>query len=232
MEPTHPELLDYLAARLREDPQHSLKSIIRLLVNSDAYKRSSMHDEENSVIDGDNQFYWRSDRRRLTAEEYRDAILMISGKLDLEDRGGPSFKDFVIEKPEHSPHYQYHLHDPNDTQAHRRSIYRFVVRSQPHPFLTSLDCADPSQSVAARDESTTALQALTQWNHRLVEAMSKSFAERIVEQSDPIGYACQTSLGRAPTDNERQVLQRHLSDFGAASLSRIIFNMNAFVYLD
>lgn len=232
MEPTHPELLDYLASRLREDPQHSLKAIVRLLVTTDAYKRSSMHEENNAMIDGDNHFYWRSDRRRLTAEEYRDAVLAISEKLNSDNRGGPSFKDFVIEKPEHSPHYQYHLHDPSDPQSHRRSIYRFVVRSQPHPFLTALDCADPSQSVAARDESTTALQALTQWNHRLVEAMSKAFAEKIAKQSDPVGFACQTSLGRLPSESERQVLEQHLRDHGAPSLARVIFNMNAFVYLD
>ncbi len=232
MEPTHPELLDYLASRLRDDPRHSLKTLVRLLVTSDAYKRSSTHDENNGTIDGDNLFYWRSDRRRLTAEEYRDSVLAVSGKLNLDNRGGPSFKDFVIEKPQHSPHYQYHLHDPDDPQSHRRTIYRFIVRSQPHPFLTALDCADPSQSVAARDESTTALQALTQWNHRLVEAMSKAFADRIVQQSDPIGFACQTSLGRFPSDSERHVLEQHLRDHGAASLARVIFNMNAFVYLD
>lgn len=232
MEPTHPELLDYLASRLREDPRHSLKAIVRLLVTSDAYKRSSSYEENNALIDGDNHFHWRSDRRRLTAEEYRDAVLAISGKLNLDNRSGPSFKDFVIEKPQHSPHYQYHLHDPNDPQSHRRSVYRFVVRSQPHPFLTALDCADPSQSVAARDESTTALQALTQWNHRLVEAMSKAFADRIVQQPDPIGFACQTSLGRLPSESERQILEQHLREHGAPSLARVIFNMNAFVYLD
>lgn len=232
MEPTHPELLDYLADRLREDPQHSLKALVRLLVTSDTYKRSSMHEENNDMIDGDNYFYWRSDRRRLTAEEYRDAVLAVSDKLNSENRGGPSFKDFVIEKPEHSPHYQYHLHDPNDAWSHRRTIYRFVVRSQPHPFLTALDCADPSQSVAARDESTTALQALTQWNHRLVEAMSKSFAERIGRESDPIEFAIRVALGRGPSESERQVLEQHLRDHGPASLARIIFNMNAFVYLD
>jgi hypothetical protein len=209
VEPTHPELLDYLASRLREDPQHSLKAIVRLLVTTDAYKRSSMHEENNTMIDGDDHFYWRSDRRRLTAEEYRDAVLAISEKLNSAGRGGPSFKDFVIEKPEHSPHYQYHLHDPSDPQSHRRSIDRFVVRSQPQPFLTAMDCADPSQ-----------------------EAMSKAFAEKIAQQSDPVSFACQTSLGRLPSESERQVLEQHLRDYGAPRLARVIFNMNAFVYLD
>jgi hypothetical protein len=91
----------------------------------------------------------------------------------VEERGGPSFMDFVIAKPQHSPHYEYHLHNPEAPRSHRRSIYRLIVRSQPQPFLTTLDCADPSLSVAARDESTTALQALAQWNNRLVETMAR-----------------------------------------------------------
>jgi hypothetical protein len=232
MEPTHPELLDYLAARLRDDPNRSLKSMIRLLVTSDAYRRSSGHDEANVASDAENAFLWRADRRRLTAEEFRDSVLSVAGKLRKDERGGPGFQDFIVEKPEHSPHYQYHLHDPSDPASHRRSIYRFVVRSQPHPFLTALDCADPSLSVASRDESTTALQALTQWNHRMIEVMSRALADRITGQSDPVDAACRLALGRPPEPIEREVLGEHLRDHGPASLARVIFNMNAFVYLD
>jgi len=238
MQPTHPELLDALAVRLRDDPQHSLKSIIRLLVTSQAYRRSSDHDEAAAAIDADNRLLWRGNRRRLTAEEFRDTLLLASGKLRLEERGGPSFRDFVIEKPEHSPHYQYHLSDPNDPLTYRRSIYRFIVRSQPQPLLTVLDCADPSLSVAARDESTTALQALTQWNNRLVEAMSRHFGERIRAVSndssaaDEVDFACRIALGRPPDATEHAALSAHLQAHGAASLARVLFNLNAFVYVD
>ncbi len=233
MQPTHPALLDYLAVRLRDDPRHSLKSIIRLLVTSQAYRRSSEHDESAAAIDADNRLLWRANRRRLTAEEFRDALLQASGKLRLEDRGGPSFRDFVIEKPEHSPHYQYHLHDPDDPLTHRRSIYRFIVRSQPQPLLTALDCADPSLSVAARDESTTALQALTQWNNRLVETMSRHFGERIeAVADDPVDFACRIAIGRPPDALEHAALSEHLKAHGAASLARVLFNLNAFVYVD
>jgi len=232
MTPTHPELLDYLAGQLRDSPDKSLKGLIRLLVTSDAYRRSSELHPANAQIDADNAYRWRANRRRLTAEEYRDAMLAVSGRLRLEERGGPSFQDFVIEKPEHSPHYEYHLHNPDDPAAHRRSVYRFVVRSQPQPFLTALDCADPSQSVAARDESTTSLQALAQWNNRLVEAMSRAFAERLAEADDPLEFAFRVALGRAPDASEREVLDEHLQQHGPASLARVIFNLNAFVYLD
>ncbi len=233
MQPTHPELLDFLAVQLRDDPQHSLKSIIRLLVTSDAYRRSSTHDEAAATIDADNHLLWRANRRRLTAEEFRDSLLWAAGKLRLEERGGPSFRDFVIEKPEHSPHYQYHLADPNDPLTHRRSIYRFIVRSQPQPLLTVLDCADPSLSVAARDESTTALQALAQWNNRLVAAMAVHFGERAsAAESDPIEFACRVALGRSPSGLEQAALREHLQAYGAASLARVLFNLNAFVYVD
>lgn len=233
MRPTHPELLDALAVRLRDDPQHSLKAIIRLLVTSQAYRRSSDHDEAAALVDADNHLLWRANRRRLTAEEFRDTLLWAGGKLRLEERGGPSFQDFVIEKPEHSPHYQYHLSDPNDSRTHRRSIYRFVVRSQPQPLLTVMDCADPSLSVAGRDESTTALQALTQWNNRLVAAMAQHFGERIATaESDPVDFACHVALGRPPDATEHAVLTAHMQAYGAASLARVLFNLNAFLYVD
>lgn len=232
MEPTHPELLDHLAARLRDDPRHSLKSIIRLLVTSRAYRRASGHDEANARLDAGNAFLWRANRRRLSAEEFRDSLLAISGALRREPRGGPSFQDFIIEKPQHSPHYQYHLHDPADPASHRRSIYRFIVRSQPQPFLTTLDCADPSQSVASRDESTTALQALAQWNNRLVESQARQFAQRLQPNQNFVHEACLLALGRPPTQEEKAVLTAHLQVHGPASLARVIFNLNAFVYLD
>ena len=236
MEPTHPELLDYLAATLRNDPDKSLKSIVRLLVTSEAYRRSVAHDEANAAIDGGNTTLWRANRRRLSAEEFRDSVLTVSGKLDRKV-GGKPFQDFVIEKPEHSPHYQYHLHDPNDPAAHRRTIYRFVVRSQPQPMLTTLDCADPSMSVPERDESTTALQALTQWNNRFVEAMSIHFADRLRREApgtaeEKVDLACRLAIGRLPTPEERSVLAAHLKEHGEESFARVVMNLNAFVYVE
>jgi hypothetical protein len=90
--------------------------------------------------------------------------------------GGPSFQDFVIEKPEHSPHYQYHLYDPEDPRTHRRSVYRFLVRSQTQPFMTVMDCADPSMQVAKRDETISPLQSLAMLNNPLMMTMAKHFA--------------------------------------------------------
>ena len=226
----------FLAAILRDDPDQSMKKIVRLLVTSETYRRSSAHDSEKAAIDGGNAYLWRANRRRLSAEEIRDSLLLVSGVLD-RTMGGPSFQDFIIEKPQHSPHYEYELHDPNDPKSHRRSIYRFIVRSQPQPMLTTLDCADPSMSVPERDESTTALQALTQWNHRFVEAMAGRMAERLGREAPPsadkkVALASRLALGRELPAQEQRILTEHLQQNGEASFARILFNLNAFVYVD
>ena len=236
LQPTHPELLDFLAARLRDDPEQSVKSLVRLIVTSEAYRRASGHAEANAAIDANNAYHWRANRRRLTAEEFRDSVLSVSGRLN-RTAGGKPFQDFIIEKPEHSPHYQYHLHDPEDPASHRRTIYRFVVRSQPQPMLTTLDCADPSTSVPSRDESTTALQALTQWNSRFVEAMAGHFGERLRREAPAsaeakVDLAFRLVAGRVPSAEERTVLIEHLKSHGEESLARVMVNLNAFVYVD
>ncbi|WP_182867166.1 DUF1549 domain-containing protein [Rhodopirellula sp. JC639] len=242
MRPTHPELLDLLAARLRDDPDQSIKSIVRELVLTDAYRRASFATDrsdvtqQNLAIDASNDWLWRFNRRRLTAEEFRDTVLAVSGVLRTDLRGGPSFKDFVIERPQHSPHYEYELHDPNDPASHRRTIYRFVVRSQPQPMLTTLDCADPSISTARRDESTTALQALAQWNNRLVEAMSQRFADRVSQETttddQAIRLACRLAWGRDANEAEREPLTQLLAEHGRETLCRVVFNASAMMYLD
>ena len=176
--PTHPELLDWLAVEFRDGGQ-SLKTLHKLVLKSYAFRQSSNIDNVDCpaladalAVDAGNKFLWRMNRRKLDAESIRDSVLAVSGKLDLAV-GGPAFQDFVIEKPEHSPHYQYHLHDPNDAACHRRSIYRFIVRSQLQPFMNTLDCADPSLQVARRNESLTPLQALAMLNDGIIVTMSK-----------------------------------------------------------
>jgi hypothetical protein len=161
---------------LRE--HQSLKKLHKLIVLSATYKQVSTSNDANTTIDGDNRFVWRQNRRKLEAEAVRDSILAVAGKLDLTP-GGPSFQDFVIEKPEHSPHYQYHLHDPEDPKSHRRAVYRFVVRSKQQPFMAALDCADPSLAVEKRNETLTPQQALALLNNKLAVAMAKHFATRV-----------------------------------------------------
>ncbi len=237
-EPTHPELLDWLAVEFRDGGQ-SFKKLHRLIVTSATYRQSSQPSAEALAaaqpIDSDNRFLWRMNRRRLEAEAVRDSVLAVAGKLDLT-MGGPSFQDFVIEQPAHSPHYKYTLHDPEDPKSHRRSVYRFIVRSQPQPFLTTLDCADPSMSVEKRNESISALQALALLNNQLMVAMAKHFAAR-VEADAPdleaqIASAFQLATNRAPRLEEQRALTDYAAQHGLANACRLIFNLNEFVFVD
>ena len=227
--PTHPELLNWLAANFRD--QQSIKALHRLIVTSTTWRQASASDPAKVMIDSDNAYYWRARRHKLTAEELRDSVLSVSGCLDMK-MGGPGFQDFVLEKNQHSPHYEYQKYDPENPASHRRSIYRFIPRSRTQPFLTTLDCADPSQSVSKRDETNTPLQALALLNNPFMEAMAKHFAQRIQQTSDPIATAFQLAANRGPSAGERSTLQKYAAQFGLENTCRLILNLNEFTYVD
>jgi hypothetical protein len=228
--PTHPALLDWLAVEFRDGGQ-SFKKLHKLIVTSAVYRQQSTHSAANATLDSSNQYLWRMHRRRLSAEEIRDSILMVSGKLNRE-MGGPGFFDFVLEKATHSPHYQYHKHDPNDAKTHRRSIYRFIVRSQPQPFLTTMDCADPSISVPTRSETLTALQALAMFNNPFVIAMSEHFADSARTTSAPEAYLLSHSFSRPPSDRELRRIANFAKANGLESAARALFNSNEFLFVE
>jgi hypothetical protein len=228
--PSNPELLDWLAVEFR-DGGRSLKELHRLILNSETYRQSSRDDTVQAGVDASNRFLWRQNRKRLDAESVRDAVLWVSGKMNFE-MGGPSFRDFVIEKPEHSPHYQYHKADPDDPLIHRRSVYRFLVRSQPQPFMESLDCADPSLLVAKRGETTTSLQALAMLNNAFMVRMAEHSAARIAGEQDPVGKVFELALGRSPSDNEHELLGGYAKDHGLPAMCRVVFNLSEFSYVD
>jgi hypothetical protein len=232
--PSHPELLDWLALDFR-DHNGSLKHLHRLMVTSAVYRQSSASRPDFAEKDGQNVYLWRMNRRRLEAEAIRDSVLQIAGKLN-DRMTGPAFQDFVVVKPEHSPHYEYQLHDPEDPASHRRSVYRFLVRSQPQPFMTTLDCADPSMQVDKRNETVTALQALALLNNKLMLTMSRHMAERVRSTQSTANSQVQElfrlALGRSPTDDERDALADYVNQYGLENACRVMFNLNEFVFVD
>ena len=232
--PTHPELLDYLAFTFREDCG-SMKKLHKLIVTSATYRQMSKANEAAEEIDAENSCYWRMNRRRLEAEAIHDSVLFVSGKLDTK-LYGTAFQDFIIEKPEHSPHYQYHLHDPEDPKTHRRSVYRFLVRSQQQPFMTTLDCADPSMQVDKRNETLSALQALALLNNGIMLSMSKHFAGRVAklgtEDRTQIIAAMRFALAREPSESELKLLVEYAKKHGLPNACRAILNLNEFVFVD
>ncbi len=232
--PTHPDLLDWLALQFRDGGQ-SLKSMHRLILTSATYRQSSASRDVAFKLDGGNRFLWRMNRRRLDAESIRDSVLLLAGSMNLE-MYGPSFQDFVIEKPEHSPHYQYHLHDPLDPRSHRRSIYRFLVRSQQQPFMTTLDCADPSMMVDKRSETLTPLQALSLMNNRFMTSMAERMGGAIGEgeeaKREGIARLFNRLAGRTIEADELDMLVSYAKRHGNANACRIMLNLNEFVFVD
>jgi hypothetical protein len=233
--PSHAALLDWLAGKFR-DQGGSLKSLHRLIVGSATWRQRADDDSSSAAVDSGNARLWRQNRRRLEAEAIRDAVLATAGTLD-PTAGGPGWQDFRIEHPEHSPHYRYDLADPADRSTWRRSIYRFIVRSQTQPFMTSLDCADPSMRVEKRNESLSAIQALALLNNGFMTTQAVEFAARVAREAgdDPdaqVDRALRIAFGRAPTDEERGVLLELLRSHGLPTVCRTLVNLNEFTFVD
>jgi hypothetical protein len=231
--PTHPELLDWLAFWFL-DHGESLKELHKLVVTSATYRQSSANDSEAAHVDSDNRYLWRMNGSRLDAECIRDSMLLVSGRLDLR-MGGPSDRQFFF-KDDHSPVYDYTRFDVDSPDARRRSIYRFIVRSVPDPFMDCLDAADASQLVARRYTTLTALQALATLNNPFVLSQCEHFARRLAGMSDSIPgqieQACLWILGRKPTAQEASEFGHYASTHGMASFCRVLFNTSEFVFVD
>ncbi|HEY2250144.1 MAG TPA: DUF1553 domain-containing protein, partial [Planctomycetaceae bacterium] len=227
--PTHPELLDWLASELmvptqeqrREEaskaetreyksqvsPDWRLKRIHRIILRSAVYRQSSRDNPQAAAIDSGNQYLWRMNRQRLEAEELRDAVLFVTGKLDSK-MGGPSVQQFVF-KDDHSPIYDYEKFDVDSPASFRRSVYRFIVRSVPDPFMECLDCADPSLLTPKRNTTLTSLQALSLLNNQFMVRQAEHFAARLeaatADRGQQIALAYQLAFGREPTEHERRL---------------------------
>ena len=233
-EPTHPELLDWLACELR-DNGGSLKQLHRLIVTSSTYRQQSRNDAAAAKVDGDNRLLWRMNRMRLDAESLRDAVLAVAGKLDFH-MGGPGFELFRF-KDDHSPIYDHSDASRSDRpETFRRTVYRFTVRSVPNPFLECLDCADPNINTPVRNTTLTALQALALLNDPFMLRQSEYFARRLESLArDPakqIDWAYRLALGRPATPGETAALLQYSRRHGLTNACRLIFNLNEFSFVD
>jgi hypothetical protein len=226
-EPTHPELLDWLAAEFR-DTGGSLKALHRLILTSEAYKRGSGVNDRGLAIDPDNRFLWRGNRRRLDAESYRDSVLMISGRLDLT-MGGPGVQQFKLGKPiQLTPTVDYTPFDWNRTAATRRSIYRFVYRGLPDPFLDALDFPDAAQLAPTRPFSASPLQSLALLNNGFVLHHSEALAGRVKSVDEAFRLVFQ----RDATEDERRDFRQYAEKHGMAAMYRVLFNSNEFLFVN
>lgn len=214
--PTHPDLLDWLAAELVEGGWR-MKRLHKLLVLSEAYRQASSRPDDKAYRsrDADNSQWWRAGRRRLDAESIRDAMLSVSGRLDLT-MGGPSFRPSIAPDALEGLSMKGSAWKSSPPEAQRRrSLYMFSKRSLLSPLMTTFDFCDTSQPCAQRDVTTVAPQALALLNNEFVHETSAAIASRIERDSGDLEkqpvLAWRMILGRSPTDAERAAAAEHLA---------------------
>ena len=254
--PSHGELLDWLAAEL-VGGGWELKRLHRRIVTSAAYRqgirggegaRGRGGEDQPSPTpplspspslpsaDPENRLLSRFPRRRLSAEELRDAMLAASGRLDLQAGGSsimvPVDKELVdlLYKPS-----QWQV-AADASQHQRRSIYLIAKRNLRLPFLEAFDAPPMLTSCSRRQSSTHAPQALEMLNGKLADELATAFAERLArecgdERDRIVARAYELALGRAPTQRERQLSLEFLRDQPLREFALAIFNLNDFAYV-
>jgi hypothetical protein len=233
--PSHPELLDWLAVRLR-DGGGSLKDLHRAVVTSATWRQSVRQVTELAARDGSNRLLWRANRQRLDAESVRDAVLAISGRLDLR-MGGPSDRQFDLKPGIHvTPRIDYGKFDLDSDAGRRRSVYRFLFRTLPDPLMDALDCPAGDQLTPARNASVTVAQALALWNSAFVARHSEHLAVRLeglgATIEERVAAAVPLAFGRPAAPEEIRELAAYAEKHGLAGLCRLLLNANEFVFVN
>jgi hypothetical protein len=210
--PTHPELLDHLASKFVEEGW-SVKSLIRYIMSSRAYRLSTAHDSKNYESDPDNRLVWRMNRRRLDAEAIRDAILSASGTLDLNPAKASVVADIGATNIGRDAKDLERL---RKASTDKRSVYLPIVRNIVPDLLQNFDFAEPSILVGRRNVTTVPTQALYMMNSNFVLTQAKRMAERVLlaekGRDRQLETLYQLTLGRAPTGGEIAASSRFLDD--------------------
>ncbi len=234
--PSHPELLDWLAATLVENGWR-LKPIHRLILLSGTYRQSSTSRcPEAAGKDPENRLLYRFNRRRLEAEEIRDAMLAVSGRLN-DRAGGPSVMVPV------APGIVSLLLKPSQWQVardesefDRRSIYLIAKRNLRLPFMETFDAPALLTSCSRRESSTHAPQALELLNGPLSNELAGAFADRLRKETGgesrcAVDRAYRLALGRPPTPREQALALEFLRDQPLTEFTLALFNLNGFLYV-
>jgi hypothetical protein len=233
--PSHPELLDYLAARFVEGGW-KIKQMQRLLVTSSAYRQESrVRDDRASGLDAENRLLWRANPRRLEGEAVRDAALAVSGALNRQI-GGPSFRDVSVKLGSQNHEFS----DPTGEFSHavnRRSLYRLWARSGNHPLLDALDCPDPSVMAPRRTRTITPLQALSMTNNPFMEKCADRFAARLRRDAGDdaarlVDRAWSLAFSRSPVEREARTARAFLAKHGLEGLCLVLYSANEFLFID
>ncbi len=232
--PSHPELLDYLAAEFvkpgsSEAKPWGVKDLIRSMVLTQAFRQSSAPRDDGLHADAGNALLWRYSPQRVEAEVIRDSILQASGKLD-PTLGGRSFRIHNVKKT----YAQWQVVDNHGPETWRRMIYQERMRRVDDRIFTAFDFPDCGQVSAKRPVSTTPLQALNLMNSDFVVEQSAFIAERAEKETE--GGATETAvrrcfqllLTRDPDADELSACQGIPLDL----VCRSLINSNEFAFLN
>lgn len=229
--PTHPKLLDWLAVRLRE-AEWKLKPFHKLVMMSETYRQSSGQSAEAARVDSDSRLLWRFPPRRLSAEEIRDTILLVAGKLDLK-MGGPGFRLYEYQQDNVATYVPL---DQHPASTYRRAVYHQNARASVVDLMTDFDQPDCAFSTPRRAETTTPLQALTMLNHSFTLEMARFLAERV--QSDApndhiaqIQRVYQLCYSREPTKAEADACLPLVARHGLPAFCRVMLNTGELIYV-
>jgi hypothetical protein len=235
--PTHPELLDYLANEFVASG-FSVKHIHRLILNSNAYRQASSTTNAPAMEkDPENKLVWKFNRRRLEAEEIRDAMLAVSGTLN-DKQGGPSVIvpiDQTLVGALYKPSQWAVTKDP--AEHSRRSVYLIAKRNLRLPFMEVFDAPDTLVSCPRRESSTHAPQALELLNGDLANREAELLAKRLESEAgtDPrkqVDLAYRLVAGRAPSLKEMQESVAFLKTQSRREFALAVLNLNAFLYVN
>jgi len=244
--PTHPELLDYLAAEVIAS-EGRLKSIHRLIMNSQTYQMSSETRQDASSIDPGNDLFWKFDIRRLSAEEVRDSILAVNGSLNREVYGPSIYPRLSAEVLAGQSQPGSGWGKSSSDQENRRSVYIHVKRSLLTPLLSAFDLPEPDRSCEARFTTLQPGQALALLNGDLFHEQATRLADSVgaddlADDQELVRRVVQAALGRQSTDEEVAEATRLLAELqtdhgltrrGAIDLFCLtVMNWNEFVFLD
>lgn len=229
--PSHPELLDWLAHRLR---QHGwrLKPLHREILLSEAWRQSSDFREDAARIDGASRWLWRFPPRRLDAEEIRDTLLAVAGRLDRQ-AGGPGFRLYRYLEDNVATYLPLDEHGP---ATWRRAVYHQNARASLVDGLTDFDQPDNAAPAPARIRTTSPLQALTQLNHQLTLDLADALTARLTREVSGddgarIERAFLLAFQRRPTPPEAAAARQLIAAHGWRALTRALLNANELFYL-
>jgi hypothetical protein len=236
--PSHPELLDYLANRFVENGWR-WKPLHREILLSSTYRQSGVSPVASAATEKDpeNKLLWHFARRRLEAEEIRDAMLAVSGVLN-DRQGGPSV---IVPVDKELTNLLYKPSQwavtPDEKEHNRRSIYLIAKRNLRLPFMEVFDSPDLQISCARREQSTHAPQALELLNGDLSNRLAASFAERLEKEAGPlksrqVDHAYRVATGRPPNAKERQIALAFLKEQPLREFALAVLNLNKFLYVE